>query len=277
MARENRHRLAQGLGGRLGRASGEGALGLDPGRDHHAGGRRLHGVEVWAVGGDGTRAAGEQGVVARPVVLGRQAQLRGIGRGLGGEGLGELALPGRQRDERGQAGPEATLLVRRLNVALGGEGPLGVGKDAEQRWLMRHERGHVGGVSRHQGERGDRPAAAREQLHRTGAERLDKVVQVLGLPLGVVVGAAVGASAAAEAPGIVCDGAVVEVRREGAEATGVHGLGDHEQRRAPIGGRQVAAHVIRQGRARSLEGAGGGHVVLLSHQPLPTDGGRTGD
>ena len=62
---------------------------------------------------------------------------------------------------------------------------------------------------------------------------------------GVVVDPAVLAGAAAEAARVVGDdGAVGEVRRQRAEAAGVHRLADHEQRRASVGGGQRAVDVV---------------------------------
>src|SRR3954471_14514065 len=89
------------------------------------------------------------------------------------------------------------------------------------------------------------PPAAREHLDRAGAERLDNGVHVIRLDRRRVLDAAVLAGAAAEAARVISDhGAVGEVRRQRAEAAGVHGLTDHEQRRASVGGRQCAADVI---------------------------------
>ena len=56
---------------------------------------------------------------------------------------------------------------------------------------------------------------------------------------------AVSAGAAAEAARVIGDhGAVGEVRRQRVEAAGGHGLADHEQRRASVGGGQRAVDVI---------------------------------
>ena len=70
---------------------------------------------------------------------------------------------------------------------------------------MRHQRDHVAGVGRDQGECGHGAAAAREHLDRTGAEGLDERVQVGRLDLGTVVDPAVLAGAAAQAARVVGD------------------------------------------------------------------------
>jgi hypothetical protein len=94
-------------------------------------------------------------------------------------------------------------------------------------------------------ERGDRAAAAREDLDRAGAERLDQRVQILRLDRRRVVDPPVLARAAPEAARVIGDhGAVGEVRRQRGEARGVHGLTDHQQRRASVGGGQRAADVV---------------------------------
>ena len=119
---------------------------------------------------------------------------------------------------------------------------------------MRHQDGHVIGEGRHQGERGHRAAAAREHLDRSRAERLDDGVHVAGLDPGIMVDPAVLAGAAAEAARVVGDhGAVREMRRQRAEAAGVHWLADHEQRWASIGGRQRTMDVVDEVGFGSLE------------------------
>jgi len=70
-------------------------------------------------------------------------------------------------------------------------------------------------------------------------------VHVGSLDSGRMVVRAVPAGAAAEAPRVVGDhGAVREVRRQRAEAAGVHRLADHEQRWASIGGRERTMNVV---------------------------------
>ena len=110
---------------------------------------------------------------------------------------------------------------------------------------MCHERGHVAGMGRDERKRGRRAPTAREQVDRAGAERLDDDVHVGGLDRGRIGHPAVLADAAAEAARVIGDhGAVREVRRQRGEAAGVHGLADHQQRWASVGGRQWAVDVI---------------------------------
>ena len=74
---------------------------------------------------------------------------------------------------------------------------------------------------------------------------LDDGVHVVRLDRGRMVDPAVLAGAAAEAARVIPDhGAVGEMRRQGGEATGVHGLTDHEQRWPSVGGGQRPIHVI---------------------------------
>ena len=102
---------------------------------------------------------------------------------------------------------------------------------------MCHQGGHVIGVCRHERERGDRAAAAREHLDLADAQSTNHGVHIVCLDGGRVVHAAVFANAAADAARVIGDhGAVREVRRQRSEAAGVHGLGDHEQRWSSVGG-----------------------------------------
>jgi hypothetical protein len=129
-----------------------------------------------------------------------------------------------------------------------GAGPLGrlrVGEHRDQGRLVRHQREHIARVGRHQGQRGDRAAAATEQFHRANAERLDESVHVLGLVGRRVVDPTIRARAPAEPARVIRDHrAVREIRRQRGEAGRLHRLADHEQRWASLGGRQRATHVV---------------------------------
>jgi hypothetical protein len=106
----------------------------------------------------------------------------------------------------------------------------------------------------HEREGGHGAPAAREHLGRAGAERLDDGVHILGLDRGRMVDPAVSAGAAAEAARVIRDHrAVGEVRHQRAEAAGVHGLSDHEQRRASVRGGERAVDVIGDVRLGGLE------------------------
>jgi hypothetical protein len=108
-----------------------------------------------------------------------------------------------------------------------------------------HQGDHVVGIGRHERERGHRAPAAREHLDRARPERLDHGVHVVGLDRRRMIDAAVFAGAAAEPARVIRDhGAVGEVRRQRAEAAGVHGLTDHEQRGPSVGRGQWAVEVI---------------------------------
>jgi hypothetical protein len=86
-------------------------------------------------------------------------------------------------------------------------------------------------------ERGHRAPTAREHLDRASGERLDDRVHVVRLDRRRIVDPTVSADAAAEAARVIGDhGAVGEVRRQCAEAAGVHRLTDHDQRWASVGG-----------------------------------------
>ena len=119
---------------------------------------------------------------------------------------------------------------------------------------MRDQRGHVAGVGGHQGEGVHRSTAGGEQLHRPGTERVDDAVDVLGVLPGRALGAAVSPGAATQAAGVVGDdGAVGEVRRECAEAAGVHGMTDQHQRRKPSRRGKGTANVVDESSLGRLE------------------------
>jgi hypothetical protein len=108
-----------------------------------------------------------------------------------------------------------------------------------------HQGAHFVGIGRHERERGHGASTAREHLDRPGAARLDDGVHVVRLDRGRIVDPAVLARAAADAARVISDhGAVGKMRRQRGEATGLHGLTDHQQQWAPIGGGQRAMDVI---------------------------------
>jgi hypothetical protein len=274
VAGEDRRLLAEGLGGRDRRASGEDGLGLDADGDHDAGRRGRQRVDVELVVGDGVRDVGEERVATGSVVVGRHAELDRIGGWLGEELVGELALPGGHGHERGHPGSGALGAVDVLKRSLGGAGPVGVGQHIDQRWLMRDEGGDIVGVCGDEGEGGDRSAAAGEQRDRSGVERRDDGVHVLRLHHRIVVAAVVGANAATEPARVVRDDrAIGEVRRERAEPAGVHGLADHHQHRPAVGGRQRSVDVVGQRGARHVERVvGGGHGLPITVPGLEGSG-----
>jgi hypothetical protein len=116
-------------------------------------------------------------------------------------------------------------------------------------------------------EGGDRAAAAGEHLDRSGAERIDHGLDVLRLERRRMVDAAVLARAAPQAAGVVGDDrAVGELRGQGGEAVGVHGLTDHHQRRAPLRGRQRSAHVVGDLGLRGLQDVRRGHACRTARR-----------
>ena len=185
--------------------AGEHARGLLAHRDDDPRRCRTQRVDLGAVAGDRPGPVGEQRVVAGAVVVGRHPERGGIRRGLGEVVVGELASPRRHRDEGRHARTRPLGLVCVPHAALGALRGCGVGEQREERRLVRHQRGHVAGVRRHERERGHRAAAAREHLDRAGAERLDHGVHVAGLDRGRVVDPAVFAGAAAEAARVIGD------------------------------------------------------------------------
>ena len=156
--------------------------------------------------------------------------------------------------------PDPLGLVCVPNASAGALGSLRVLKHLDEGRLVCHQGGHVAGVCRHERERGHRAATARKHLDRVGAERFDDRVHVIRLDRGRVVDPAVFACAAAQATRVIGDhGAVGEVLRQRGEAAGVHGLADHEQRWAPVGGGQRAADIV------SDTGPGGFQHVCRHH------------
>ena len=223
VAGEDGELLVELVGERGGGAPGERARALDAGGDDHARRRGGERGDVRLVGRDRVGDAGQQRVGAGPVVAGRQAEGGRVGQ-LGAELVGELALPGRQRDERRHPGSPPALVVRVLHLLLRGERLLRIRQHAQQGRLVRDERADVVGVRGDEVQPGDRAPAAAEEVDRP-AELGDQPVQVVGLLLGGVRGLAVAAGAPAEAARVVRDhGPVREVRRERAEAGRVHGL-----------------------------------------------------
>ena len=179
------------------------------------------GPHVRPIGGDRVRGAGEQRVVAAPVVLGGHAELCGVGQRLCGVRVRELTGRGRQCDEGRHAGPEPALLVGRLHGPLGREGALGVREVGQQRRLVGDEDADVTRVLGHEGEGVDRASAAGEEVDRAGAASRApmRACRSVACISGVRCVAAVLAHAAADAARVVRDhGAVGEVRREGVEA-----------------------------------------------------------
>ena len=245
VAWEHGRLLTEQLGGGHRRAPGEGAQRLLAHGDDDARGRRAQRVDVGAIAADRPGPVGEQRVVAGAVILGRHPEEGGIRRGLREVLVGELASPRRHGDEGRHAGTRPLGLVRVANAGAGALGRRGVGEHRDERRLVRHQGAHVVGMGRHERERGHRAPTAREHLDRAGAERLDDGVHVVRLDRGRMVDPAVLADAAAEAARVIPDhGAVGEVRRQRGEATGVHGLTDHEQRWASVGGGQRPVDVI---------------------------------
>ena len=118
---------------------------------------------------------------------------------------------------------------------------------------MRDERPDLLGVLGHQGQRVDGAAAAGEDVRRSGVQRGDQPVQVVGVLIGGGFGGAVGAPAAVGAAGVVGhDGSVGEVAGQGAESGGAHRRSDDQQDR--LGAGVVAPDVIAQHGAWHVQG-----------------------
>ena len=211
---------------------------------------------VGAIAGDrrrnGRRAAGRHGSRRLAVGIPNWA---GSGNGSSEVFVGELSVPRRHGDERRHSG---TPSLGRVCVAKLGHRALGgfrVGKHGHEGRLMGHQNGDIVGVCRHERERGDRTTTAREHLDRAGVESPDDGVHIACLDGGCVVDPTVFADAAAEAARVIGDhGAVGEVRRQRAEAAGVHRLPDHEQRGASVGGGQRALDVVDDVGLAGIEG-----------------------
>ncbi len=94
-------------------------------------------------------------------------------------------------------------------------------------------------------------------------------MQVAGLDLGDARVEAVVADAAPEPAGVVGDdGAVGQVGGQRPEPGGVHRLADHEQRGAPVGGRERPRDVVDEVDLGEREGAGLHGPVRYQDQPI---------
>ncbi len=114
-------------------------------------------------------------------------------------------------------------------------GAFRVGEDTGQWRLMGDESSQVARVGGHQCQSGHCSAAAREHVDRSGAERRDDRMHILGLHDGRVGDLAVAACAPPQAAWVVRDHlAVGEVRRQCPKAARIHRLADHDERCMPV-------------------------------------------
>ena len=119
--------------------------------------------------------------------------IAGSGRGLVGVVGRDRALVADHGDELGHRRPHAAALVGLADVRARGQRRLAVGQELGRRRLVRDEGADLLRVAGDQGQRVDRAAAAREEVDRSGAERRDQPVQVVGMLVGRRLGGAVGA------------------------------------------------------------------------------------
>src|SRR5579884_1837785 len=104
--------------------------------------------------------------------------------------------------------------------------------------------GHVVWIRRNEGKRRYCPTTACKHLDRSGRERIDDRVHVLGLDRGVMVDATIFPGAASQPAGVIRHHrAIWKVGGERAEPAGIHGLADHEERWTSVGGRQWPLYV----------------------------------
>ena len=263
-AGERNGRAAQPVRDPHGRAAGDHLRGVLADSDHDPGRRGPQGVEVVLVVGAGDDVMPEERVVAGAVVLGRQAERGGVGRGPVQVLGADQARVADERDELRHGRAEAAAQVRLLDVLVSGERPGAVRRFEDRGRLVRDERADLLRVPGDQDERIDRPAAAREDVHRARLQLGDQPVQVIGVLVGRGLQGAVRALAAAGAPGVVGDDrAVGEVPGQGGEAVGAHGRSDHQQDwvTARLGG----SDVVMQHGARHGQGAG----LRLGHRWRP--------
>ena len=140
----------------------------------------------------------------------------------------------------------------------GGERMLPVRHERGERRLVRDRGPDVARVLRDERQRDDGAAAAREQVDRPAADRLDDAMDVVGLDLwgdrrGRIVGRA---SLAVVARVVRHDRPIGEMACERREAAGARRRADQHERR--LGGLVVAPDVVGERRARDLEGPGFG-------------------
>jgi NADPH:quinone reductase-like Zn-dependent oxidoreductase len=263
------HRLgAEQCGHRSGGTAGDRLAGLRADADDDAGRRGAQRVEVVLVVQAGGHVLPEERVVARAVVRGRQAEGGRIGTGVVQVVLGNRARVAGDRDELGHRRAEPAAQVRVVDVHAGGEYRSAVWQYAEGGRLVRDERPDLVRVLGDKRQRVDRPAAARENVHRPGTERRDQPVQVVGVLVGGGLKRAVCPSAAPGAPRVIGHhGAVGEVPGQRREPGGAHrGPDDQQDRvRARIG----APDVIVQNATRHWQFVG----LRISHgRSLPLCG-----
>ena len=166
-------------------AVGHLALGLGAGGEDDPGRRRAQGVEVGLVVGARDHVLAEQHVGPRAVVLGRHARTSpGPAPGCVDEVGRERALVADDRDEVGHAGAEAAALVGLVDRLGGRQGGLAVGEDRASGGSCATSVRTSLRMRRDERQRVHRAAAAREQVDRPGAERLDDPMQVVGVLLG---------------------------------------------------------------------------------------------
>lgn len=157
-------------------------------------------LEVVPVVGARLHVLAQQWVVARSVVLGRQAEHRRIRGGLIGPVIGERALVHDERDEARHAGAEAITKVRLVDGPGGCERGVTVGQDVGDRRLVRHQRADVLRMLGRQHQRIHGAPAAGEEVD-GAAELSNEPMQVIGVLLGRRGAPRIGLGAALHARG----------------------------------------------------------------------------
>ncbi len=110
-----------------------------------------------------------------------------------------------------------------MDVDARGQHLLAVRQYLCRRWLVGDEGPDLLRMAGHQGERVHRPTAGREDVHRSGIERRDQPVQVVGVLIRRGFGGAVGPPASLRPAGVERDDRPVrEVSGQGDEPLGAH-------------------------------------------------------
>ena len=195
----------------------------------------------------------DERVVPGAVVFGRQPEGGGIRGGLVSVAGRQRALVAGDGDEFRHRRAEAAALVRLTDVHTRGQHLVVIRQFGEGGRLVRYQRADLLRVLGHQGQRVDGAAAAGEDVHRSGVQRGDQPVQVVGVLVRGGLGGAVGATAAVRAAGVVGDDRPVgEMAGQGHESAGAHRRSDDQQ--DWVGAGVVAPDVVGQHGARHVQG-----------------------
>src|SRR5262245_57640475 len=247
-------RIAKALRHGLSTAMGERSAARGADSHHDPRGSGANRIEVGLVVSAGDDVLADERVGPGAVVLRRQAEHGGIDRAIGEVGR-HIALMHDEHDEFGHRRAHAIALVGRRDVLRRREGCLPVRQQRGERRFVSDEDPDVVRVAGDEGQRVDRATAAREEVDRATAQRLDHRVDVVGVLLRRRLGRGVVLGAALDAPRVVRrDRPVREVARERHEAAGAHWRADEEQHR--LVRRAVVANVVRHGRAGYVDGLG---------------------